>query len=384
MKKNLSTLNFSLGFSNKNDNNLYQYETTYKSAFGNFNEENYNNKYIINNNKSIDLKRELLSLNQTKIQNNNSLLICPNCINKNIVKIRNHSRIRRKKKENGYFEDKMKYIYENKLKNDIKNREERAKKTYISLFNNRKRTVDNYRKIYRSNDYKKEEEDYFGNDIEYGMIRCRIRELKNDKKLFGLDLNKNLKNNKSWAGKNCLLNKKEYNEIIYNQIEKKNKKNKNEKYIKLKEENKLLNIQLKNENKKIKEEKDNKNNIMNEMNRINSFLIKEKKNKEKNEKRRKRKERECISSLCKKQIKEFIDNLKMKKIINKKIDEENYKTAEIRNKNKELEKLKNDNNNFNGLTFTGIERKICNQCKKDYPKNVMSQLYYSFIEEQKK
>ena len=60
MKKNLSTLNFSLGFSNKNDNNLYQYETTYKSAFGNFNEENYNNKYIINNNKSIDLKRELL------------------------------------------------------------------------------------------------------------------------------------------------------------------------------------------------------------------------------------------------------------------------------------------------------------------------------------
>ena len=381
MKKNFSTLNFSC-LSKKNDKNNNEYETTYESAYGQFYKGNPNiilrNQYNINNSKSMDLKKELILLNQTKINNTTySQLICPNCINKNIINNKLRSRIKRKNKKYECLEDKMRSIHENKLKDDINNREERAKKTYTSLFNNRKRTVDNYKKIYSMNN-NNEDEEYFGKDIDYGIIRCRNRELKNDKKLFGI----NLKNNKSWECKNCLLNKKEYNEIIYKQIEKKNKKNKNEKYIKIIEENKLLNIQLNNENKKIKEEKENKNKKINEMNRINSFLIKEKKIKENHEKKKKRKEKECISNICKMEIKEFIDNLKMKKIKNKKIDEENYISAQIRNKRKEKERR--NNNNYNGLLLKGIEKKKCNQCNKEYPKNVMSEMYYSFNEEQKK
>ena len=373
MKKNLSSLNFSLCHLNKNKKFNNEYETTYESAYGNTYKGNdniiYRNQYNINNSKSMDLKKELMVFNQTKINNSTySQLICPNCINKNIINNKSRSRIKRKNKEYECLEDKMRPIYENKLKNDINNREERSKNTYASLFNNRKRTVDNYKKIYSNNN--NEDEEYFGNDIDYGIIRCRNRELKNDKKLFGI----NLKNNHSGECKNCLLNKKEYNEIIYKQIEKKNKK--------VMEENKLLNIQLNNENKKIKEEKENKNNKRNEMNRINSFLIKEKKIKENNEKRKKRKEKDCINNICKMKLKEFIDNLEMKKIKNKKIDEENYISAQIRNKTKEKEKRNIEK--YNGIILKGIEKKRCNQCNKEYPKNVMSEICYSFNEEQKK
>ena len=82
------------------------------------------------------------------------------------------------------------------------------------------------------------------------MIRCRNRELKNDKKIFGLNLNKSLKNNKnnkSWIYKNYLLDKDEYSRIIDEQIEKHNKKNLNERYFKLKEEKKILDEQLQKE-----------------------------------------------------------------------------------------------------------------------------------------
>ena len=87
------------------------------------------------------------------------------------------------------------------------------------------------------------------------MLRCRNRELKNDKKLFGLNLlnnesnitkyNKNitnnLKSNKSWLGpKNYLLDKSEYSIIIAKQMERDNFKNRKERNEKLKQERSIL------------------------------------------------------------------------------------------------------------------------------------------------
>lgn len=387
MRKNLSSLNFSYCFCNKNFNSG-QYETTYNSAFKNFykEEKDSKNHNIYSTKKSINFKPCHLFLNQTKINVPNSKLICPNCINKKIVKSKSRSRIRRSKNYNlGYFEDKMKTVYENKLKKDIKNREERAKKTYDSLFNNRGRSDENYKKIDGSNDNTSRDGEYFGKDIEYGMIRCRNRELKNDKKIFGIDLKKRIQKNKSYIGYNYLLDKNEYSEIINKQIEKNNKKNENEKSYILKEEKDLLNKRLQNEKNKINEEKENKYNIRNEMNRINSVLLKERKNRENNEKRRKKREKDCISRICREQIEEFVNNLKIKKIKNRNIDEENYQTAQkkSKNKNKELNRIKNDKT-FYGLKLKGIENKKCDKCFRNYPKNVMSQIYYSYNEQQKK
>ena len=57
-----------------------------------------------------------------------------------------------------YFEDKMKLIHENKKKEDIKNRENRAKDTYISLFKNRDRSSQQYKNITSKNKVN----EYFG------------------------------------------------------------------------------------------------------------------------------------------------------------------------------------------------------------------------------
>ena len=387
MKKNLSSFNICGGTRNKK---LIPFETTYNSSYGSFYPE-FNNNYRNNNNnyslnKSINLNNNHLLLNQTSYNIPNSKLICPNCINKNIIRMKIHSRIKRTKEDkinnNNYFEDKMKIKYKNKINKDIKDREERAKQTYYSLFKNRERSLNNYKNI----EINKEEE-YFGKDIEYGMIRCRNRELKNDKEIFGINLNKKLRNNKSWISKNYLLDKNEYNQIINKQIEKNSKKNNDEKNIKLKEEKNLLNIQLKCENIQLKKEKKNKNNIRYEMNRVNSFLLKEKKNKENKLKRNKKKEKECINNICKKQNEEYENNLKLKKIKNQNILEENLKTVEFKNKIKKREILKNNNNinNINnGILLKDIENKKCEQCNRLYPKNVLSQLYYCYDTQQKK
>ena len=377
MKKNLSSLNFSFSLYNHYNNNYRQYETTYKSAYGNFNNANYNFFLGTKNNVS---KSQSIYLNQTKNNIPNSKLICPNCINENIVKIKSKSRIKRSSKNNNYFEDKMRTVYENKRKKEIKNREERAKMTYSSLFKNRGESYQNYQKIKINNNKNNEEKEYFGNDIEYGMLRCRNRELKNDKKLFGIDLNKRLKNNKSWLGNNYLLDKMEYSEIINRQIKDNDMKNKNEKIVKLKEENKLLYEQLQNEKNRIKQEKENKNNIKVEMNRVNSALLREKKIKENKQINQKRKEKDYLNKLCQTEIEEFIQNLRTKKMRNKNIDEDNYRTAKIKNAKNKIK----INKSFYGLPLKGIENKKCEQCKREYPKNVMSQIYYSYNIQQKK
>ena len=377
MKKNLSSLNFSFSLYNHYNNNYRQYETTYKSAYGNFNNANYNFFLGTKNNVS---KSQSIYLNQTKNNIPNSKLICPNCINENIVKIKSKSRIKRSSKNNNYFEDKMRTVYENKRKKEIKNREERAKMTYSSLFKNRGESYQNYQKIKINHNKNNEEKEYFGNDIEYGMLRCRNRELKNDKKLFGIDLNKRLKNNKSWLGNNYLLDKMEYSEIINRQIKDNDMKNKNEKIVKLKEENKLLYEQLQNEKNRIKQEKENKNNIKVEMNRVNSALLREKKIKENKQINQKRKEKDYINKLCQTEIEEFIQNLRTKKMRNKNIDEDNYRTAKIKNAKNKIK----INKSFYGLPLKGIENKKCEQCKREYPKNVMSQIYYSYNIQQKK
>lgn len=382
MNKNISSLNFSFCFYNKGS--LFkQYETTYKSTYGKFyDEENKSrNSNIYTPNRSINYQPIFLRLNQTKNNIPNWKLICPNCINENIIKVKSHSKIKRlKKKEIDFFGDKMKLAHEKKMKSDIMNREERAKQTYHSLYVNRGRRNENYIKI--SNDISREGE-YFGKDIEYGMIRCRNREINNDKNIFGIDLKNRLKNSKSWIGNNYLLDKTEYNEIINKQIKSKIRKNKREKCLSIKEEKELLFEQLQNEKNKIKEEKEKKNYIRNEINKINSIILKEKKNRENCEKRRKMKEKEYISNICKQQIEEFIQNLKMKKIKNQKYDDDNFKIALIRNKKSEIRKFKTDKN-FYGLPLKGIENKKCEQCKREYPKNVMSQICYSYNEQQKK
>ena len=382
MNKNLSSLNCSISFFNRNYN-YRQFETTYKSTYGSFYQGNNNSKQNCKctKNNNLYMNNRYLFLNQTSKEIPNSKLICPNCINQNISKIKSlsRSRIQRKIIIDGFFEDKMKSIHNNKMQKDIQNREERAKRTYTSLFNNRGRSEKNYKKIVdRNND-----DIYFGKDIDYGMIRCRNRELKINNKLFGIDLNKSLKNNKSWVGRNYLLDKKEYGQIINTQIKKKNKKNMKERNLKLKEENKILNEQLQNEKNKIKDEKNNKNNIRNEMNKANNSLLIAKKHRENNEKRIKRKEKEFISNICQKEIEEFKNNLKMKKLKNQNVDKDNYKISQIKNKNEKYNKL-NNNKIYYGLLLKGVENKKCNQCNREYPKNVLSQIVYSYNEQQKK
>ena len=74
----------------------------------------------------------------------------------------------------------------------------------------------------------------------------------------------------------------------------------------------------------------------------------------------------------------------MKKIQNQIVDEDNYRYMQIKNKNNETEKIKNLHNIYNGLSFKGVENNKCDQCNRPYPKNVLSQLYYTYDVQQKK
>ena len=120
------------------------------------------------------------------------------------------------------------------------------------------------------------------------------------------------------------------------------------------------------------------------MNRVNSYLLKEKKDRENTQKKYKKKEKENISNLCKKEIEDYAKNLKMKKIQNQIVVEDNYRYTQIKNKNNENEKIKNQQRTYNGLFFKGVENNKCDQCNRAYPKNVLSQLYYTYDAQQKK
>jgi len=391
------------------------YETTYKSSYGRFHPEDsnksYNNlkfypncatnnltnfKYSYNNYHKNKHLENYLKTSQDNKPSKNPKLVCPNCVNENILKAKSITRLKRNNiYETEYFEDKMKSIHENKKKDDIKKRENRAKDTYISLFKNRDRSAQQYNNIAIKN----KGNDYFGHNIEYGMLRCRNRELKNDKKLFGLYLldksqnksNNNigpnaktnyLKTNKSWIGpKNYLLDKNEYSFIINKQMEKDDKKTKKERYEKIKEEKNYLNAQLKKEKCDINKEICCKNKRRNEMNKINSNLLISKKIEEYRKKRIKKREKDCISLICKKQLEEMVRRFRQKRLNNINVEKENKKMSEEKKlKNKKDKILMN--RNYEGLVFTGTEQKSCENCNRLYPKNVLSYMYYTFNEQQ--
>ena len=390
--------------------NLNAFETTYNSSYGRFYPEEFklsnynlscckkdfsnyltnieNNNYKKNENLENFLKRGEEESNKDKAK-----LMCPNCINKNIIKAKSLNRIRREKVyETDYFEDKMRDIHENKRKNDIKNREYRAKKTYKSLFRNRERSAQPYKKI-----TSKYNNNIFGESIEYGMLRCRKRELRNDQKLFGLNssekkeknfnnitqISNNLINNKSWISpRNYLLDKNEYSFIITKQIESYNLKSKKEKLEKIKEENNLLNEQLKKERNELSKEICFKNKERNEINKINCNMLKAKKFEEYRKKKIKRQEKENINLVSKKQLEDVKRKLRQKKRKNINVDKVNLKMFE--NKILKYKKHKNIlNRNYEGLIFKGMEKKNCENCNRSYPKNVLSYMYYTYNDKQK-
>ena len=384
------------------------YETTYKSSYGNFYPKEkkqyyYYNKYphkynaynltnISYNNSNYSKNRNRENLQKTKQEKNINTkpkLLCPNCINEDIIKSKSKNRIKRREiYETEYFEDKMKTAHEYKKNNDIKNRENRAKDTYVSLFKNRDRSAQPYNKIISKYNNK----NYFGNEIEYGILRCRNRELKNDKKLFGLNLltkesniikyrnnaTNNLKYNKSWVGpKNYLLDKTEYSLIITRQMETDDLRNKKQRYETLKEENNILNEQLKKEKNDINREICSKNKRRYEMNRANSYLLRHKKYEEYKQKKNKMREKECINLISKKQIEDIIKKIRQKRMNYIKIDKENLKMFEDKKLKNKKEKIIM-NRNYEGLIFQGMENKSCEKCNRLYPKNVLS--YTNFTE----
>ena len=389
------------------------YETTYKSSYGRFfpeekkqfynyykcpqKHESYNLTNIsYNNNNFYSKNRNRENLQKTKQEKNINTninikpkLLCPHCINEDIIKAKSKNRIKRKEVyETEYFEDKMKTAHEYKKNNDIKNRENRAKDTYVSLFKNRDRSAQPYNKII-SNYCDK---NYFGNEIEYGILRCRNRELQNDKKLFGLNLlNKesniikyrnnatnNLKSFKSWIGpKNYLLDKTEYSLLITRQMETDDLRNKKQRYETLKEENDILIEQLRKEKNDIKKEISSKNKKKYEMNRANSYLLRHKKYEEYKQKKDKLKEKECINLMTKKQIEDIMRKVRQKRMNYIKINKENLKMFEDKKLKNQKEKIIM-NRNYEGLLFQGMENKTCEKCNRLYPKNVLS--YTNFTE----
>ena len=389
------------------------YETTYKSSYGRFfpeekkqfynyykcpqKHESYNLTNIsYNNNNFYSKNRNRENLQKTKQEKNINTnintkpkLLCPHCINEDIIKAKSKNRIKKKVVyETEYFEDKMKTIHEYKKNNDIKNRENRAKDTYVSLFKNRDRSAQPYNKIISNYSDK----NYFGNEIEYGILRCRNRELQNDKKLFGLNLlNKgsniikyrnnatnNLKSFKSWIGpKNYLLDKTEYSLLITRQMETDDLRNKKQRYETLKEENDILTEQLRKEKNDIKKEISSKNKKINEMNRANSYLLRHKKYEEYKQRKNKLKEKECINLMTKKQIEDIMRKVRQKRMNYIKINKENLKMFEDRKLKNQKEKIIM-NRNYEGLLFQGMENKSCEKCNRLYPKNVLS--YTNFTE----
>ena len=393
------------------------YETTYKSSYGRFfpeekkqfynyykcpqKHESYNLTNIsYNNNNFYSKNRNRENLQKTKQEKNiktnintnintKPKLLCPHCINEDIIKAKSKNKIKRKEVyETEYFEDKMKTAHEYKKNNDIKNRENRAKDTYVSLFKNRDRSAQPYNKIISNYG----DNNYFGNEIEYGILRCRNRELQNDKKLFGLNLlNKesniikyrnnatnNLKSFKSWIGpKNYLLDKTEYSLLITRQMETDDLRNKKQRYETLKEENDILIEQLRKEKNDIKKEISSKNKKMYEMNRANSYLLRHKKYEEYKQKKDKLKEKECINLMTKKQIEDIMRKVRQKRMNYIKINKENLKMFEDKKLKNQKEKIIM-NRNYEGLLFQGMENKTCEKCNRLYPKNVLS--YTNFTE----
>ena len=389
------------------------YETTYKSSYGRFfpeekkqfynyykcpqKHESYNLTNIsYNNNNFYSKNRNRENLQKTKQEKNINTnistkpkLLCPHCINEDIIKAKSKNKIKRKEVyETEYFEDKMKTAHEYKKNNDIKNRENRAKDTYVSLFKNRDRSAQPYNKIISNYG----DNNYFGNEIEYGILRCRNRELQNDKKLFGLNLlNKesniikyrnnatnNLKSFKSWIGpKNYLLDKTEYSLLITRQMETDDLRNKKQRYETLKEENDILIEQLRKEKNDIKKEISSKNKKKYEMNRANSYLLRHKKYEEYKQKKDKLKEKECINLMTKKQIEDIMRKVRQKRMNYIKINKENLKMFEDKKLKNQKEKIIM-NRNYEGLLFQGMENKTCEKCNRLYPKNVLS--YTNFTE----
>lgn len=410
MEKNLYTDDISLILMDKSLNQD-TYETTYKSSYGrfypednnkSFNNINYYQRYTtniltnqINKNyhKNTNLEKFLKSSQEQKSPKNPKL-VCPNCINENILKAKSMNKVKKEQINlTEYFEDKMKSIHEKKKKEDIQNRENRTKNTYLSLFRNRNRSAQLYKTILG----KEKKGEFFGGNVDYGMLRCRNRELNNDKRLFGLYLldktdknNKNetketnnIKTNKSWLGqKNYLLDKNEYSFIINKQIEKADFRIKKERYKKLKEENHIINSQINKEKNDINKEICNKNKKRKEINKINSNLLKARKIKEYKKKLHQIKEKEIISQICKKQLDEMIRKFRQNKFQNMKIDNENKKISE----NKQLQNIKEKllmRRNNEGLKFTEVEKKSCEKCNRLYPKNVLSYMYYTYNDQQK-
>ena len=389
--------------------NVDNYETTYNSSYGKFYPEsnnksystikiyqnyatntltNYNlktNKYHKNKNLEIFVKESQEDKHEEKHK-----LMCPNCINEKIIRTKSMARLKRKKVyETEFFEDKMRTVHENKKKKDIINREFRAKNTYVSLFRNRERSAGHYKNLAIKN----KENDNFGQNIEYGMMRCRNRELENDKKLFGLyfvetndkknninnnsiinikEREKNLTVNKSWIlPKNYLLNKEEYNFIINKQMEKETIKVKRERIQKIREENDYLNYQIKKEKNDINKEISYKRAKINEMNKINSKILKEKKIEEYKQKIIKNQEKSFINSICQKQFEDMKRKLRQKKLRDINIEKENIMMSEKKKMKNQRDKIIM-NRKYEGLVFKGVEKNKCGKCNKLYPKNVLT------------
>ena len=386
--------------------NADNYETTYKSAYGRFYPENTNKSfntkelfqnYATNNLTNYNLRTNKYRKNKNfdifvkKSENNKEeekhKLMCPNCINENIIRTKSLAKLKRRKNyKTEFFEDKMRNVHENKKKEDIIKREYRAKNTYVSLFRNRKRSAEQYKNII----IKERGNDNFGQNIEYGMMRCRNRELKNDKQLFGLYLGdeneknnnnktiniherrKNLTLNRSWVQpKNYLLDKKEYSFIINKQMEKENIKARKERLEKIREEKDCLSFQLKKEKIDIDKEISCKNAKRYEMNKANTKLLKEKKIEEYKQKMTKKQEKSFINLICKKQFEDMKRKLKQKKLRDINVEKENIKISEKKKAKDQKDKILM-NGKCEGLIFKGVEKNYCGKCNKLYPKNVLS------------
>lgn len=359
MSKNYSNIGLIQYLDNRNNYQIPKYETTYSSCYVNFTQKK-EPKYNFSNNESMEYTTQCH-------------LMCPDCINQKIILKKNLSKIKRyhlpDEEDSPYF-DKLRIIYEDKRKSDIKRREDRSKSTYNSLFNNRGRSAENYKKLYE----KDEKGEVFGKDINYGMLRCRKRELKNDKRLFGIKEKKIF--GKKVKKYNCIIDKNEYSQIINKQIEEKTKENYNKKFCKLKDELLLLNEHKKNEKKTIKKEIDNLNNIRKEMDKVNSYLLLEKIKKKYHEEKIKKSEKENMNKLCQSLNEDYERKLKIKKKMNQKIMKENYEFMKKKIRDSGVEKIKITNQKYNSIILKGVEKQICETCNRKYPKNVLEQFCY--------
>lgn len=341
MKKSASLIN--LEKSNINDF-LNIYQSTYKKDF-----INYFNKSFDNMNNKHNNKRDIsFNCNKKKLYQK---MICPSCINENIVN--NKNEIKRKEKITDFFINK---IEKKNNKNKINNINDQFNKTWNNGM--------------------------FLEDIDYGRIRARKRELNNDNRIFGTSF---CYTNKSCDNKNHIIKGKEYYEIINKQIENKKRKKDIEYQKKINEENKYIYYQIEKDKNRVLEEKRKKQKKINEINKINEILINCKKKLKNYEDDLKKKENEYILILCDKQNKEYNQKKADQKQKEKKIDYENYIMSQNNKDRKKNEKEKEDK--FQGRDFLDLfpkndNKKKCEQCYRKYPKNVLSPFYYSYYIEQ--